>query len=211
MTRWRFPLLGLVAWLAVVAVGSTAVWVVISRVGEDLGADVEAPGAVAAGTVPQRQATRPGHPIHRSPAATPSGPAAPGAATSRPTGEPSAAPSHTPATTPSAGAGAPAPQPVRPRTRQRTWQGTGGYVTARCRGGDVGLVVAQPDAGYAVEVGDRGPETLEVSFDGRTEDSGRHVEVRARCAAGEPVFAVGTGNGGGSGGGGGGGDGGRDR
>ncbi len=61
-------------------------------------------------------------------------------------------------------------------------------VTARCRGAAVSLVSAQPDAGFAVEVGDRGPEQLEVKFEGREDESGRHTELRAVCAGGVPRF-----------------------
>ena len=81
-------------------------------------------------------------------------------------------------------------------TRQETWSGRGGYVTARCRGARAGLVAAQPDPGYAVAVSDRGPERVEVSFEGRTEDGGRRVEVRAACEGGRPVFEVSAGEGG---------------
>jgi hypothetical protein len=81
-------------------------------------------------------------------------------------------------------------------THQRTWSGRGGYVTVRCRGARAGLVAAQPDSGYAVEAGDRGPQRVEVSFTGRSEDGGRQVEVRAECVGGRPSFQVST-NGGG--------------
>ena len=57
--------------------------------------------------------------------------------------------------------------PAAPVARQRTWQGVGGYVTAQCRGTDISLVAAQPDAGFVIAVSDRGPDALEASFAGR--------------------------------------------
>jgi hypothetical protein len=65
-------------------------------------------------------------------------------------------------------------------------------VTARCRGAAVSLVAAQPDPGFAVEVGDRGPEALEVKFEGREDEGDRRTELRAVCAAGVPRFAAQT-------------------
>jgi hypothetical protein len=52
----------------------------------------------------------------------------------------------------------------------------------------VGLVSAQPEGGYAVEVDDRGPVELGVTFEAREDDSGLRSEVRARCERGVPRF-----------------------
>jgi len=73
----------------------------------------------------------------------------------------------------------------------------GGYVTARCRGTDIGLVAAQPDAGFVIAVSDRGPQALEASFTGRDRESGRHSEVRAVCVGGVPRFESDSGGAGG--------------
>ncbi len=172
MKPTRSVVLGVVAWLAVVAVGSTAVWLVISRAGEDVGAATQVPMRAAvtdAGRpTPRAQPTGPRpHRLHTSPAS--------------PSGQPTA-------TSPSATASPRRSSPAAPAAQRRTWQGVGGYVTAQCRGSDISLVAAQPDAGFAIQVSDRGPETLEASFAGREDESGRHSEVKAVCVGGVPRF-----------------------
>ena len=170
------------AWLLVVGVGSTAVWLVISNAGDEVGAANRLPMRAAvtdAGPLtpltPRAQAIAPSPPrLHRAPARP----------TAHPAGRHSATSPHPPASSPSAAAPSP---PAAPEVR-RTWQGVGGYVTARCRGTDIGLVAAQPDAGFVIAVSDRGPETLLASFTGRERESGRHSEVRAVCVGGVPRF-----------------------
>ena len=170
MRATRAVLLGVAAWLAIVAVGSTAVWLVISRAGEDVGATTREPlrAAATAPTAPSQQRTVE-HPdrIRSSPV------------------QPS----------PSSGPSSSAP-PSTPAAETRTWQGVGGVVTARCRGAVVSLVAAQPDPGFAVEVGDRGPDALEVKFEGREDEGGRQTELHAGCVAGVPRFAAQTEGGG---------------
>ena len=61
---------------------------------------------------------------------------------------------------------------------------------AQCVGPDIERVAAQPNAGYVVDPGGRGPETLEVTFQGREEESGRETKVNARCSDGVPRFTV---------------------
>ncbi|GAA2146850.1 hypothetical protein GCM10009844_23470 [Nocardioides koreensis] len=174
MRATRAVLLGVAAWLAVVAVGSTAVWLVISRAGEDVGATTRAPlrAAATAPATPSQQRT-----VER-PDRTRSSPAQPSATPAPPSATPSG--SSTPAT------------PATPVAQTRTWQGVGGAVTARCRGAAVSLVAAQPDPGFAVEVGDRGPDALEVKFEGREDEGDRKTELRAVCVAGVPRFAART-------------------
>ena len=156
MRATRAVLLGLAAWLVIVAVGSTAVWLVISRAGEDVGATSRAPlraGATASAAPSHPGTERPG-PVRSSPAL------------------PSPAP------------------PTSPPERTRTWQGVGGVVTARCRGETVRLAAAQPDPGFAVDVADRGPDSLEVTFEGREDEGDRKTELRAVCVAGVPRFTA---------------------
>ena len=157
MRLTRAVLLGVAAWLAVVAVGSTAVWLVISQAGEDVG--TTGPPLPAA-------ATRTGAPAPPS------------------TGRPSPKTS-----TP----------PPKPPAKRRTWQGVGGYVTAECRGADIGFVAAQPDAGFAISARDKGPDTVEVAFEGREDENGRHSEVRGVCVGGVPRFTARTEGAGGDG------------
>ena len=180
----RAVLLGVAAWLAVVAVGSTAVWFVISSAGENVGtAEDTSPQAAATlrGPVtPGAQRThRPAHPLH-SPTASPTGPTTAPHATA-------------PATSLSS------PSTTSPPARLRTWVGLGGAVTAKCRGVTISFMSAQPDRGFAVEVGDKGPVTVEVHFTGHEDQSGRQSEVTARCLAGVPRFANQSQGGGGGG------------
>jgi hypothetical protein len=160
-------LIGVAAWLLVVVVGSTMVWAVISRAGE---------GVVSAD--PPTSSAQP---------------------TTEPTTDPSKHPTRRPTITddptsasPSAtGSSAPPPtaEPVR-----RTWQGLGGTVVVSCTGAAVSLVGAQPDSGFSVEVHDRGPNRVEVQFEGRDDDSGGEGEdetrVRATCTGGVPAFEI---------------------
>ena len=158
MRMSRAVLVGVAAWLAVVVVGSTAVWFVISSAGENVGAGEDAP-ARATATLTGRPTT------------TDASPPAPTSASS------------------------PAP------ARRRTWQGPAGLVTAECRGRDIGYVSSSPEFGFAVEVGDRGPVTLEVRFIAQDE-SGRGSEVTAHCVDGVPSLVGRSDDGGGGGGGG---------
>lgn len=169
--RVLFAVLG---WLVVVVAGSALAWTVISRTGQDV-LTSEQPVVATTGSGPARttDAARPSR--SDSPRATrgtaspsPSGPASPSTAAPPPS---SSAP----------------PPPV---TERRTWQGPGGLVVVECRGAAVSLVAAQPDAGYAVEVDDEGPEELEVEFEGREDESGSHASIHARCVGGVPRFAT---------------------
>ena len=64
-------------------------------------------------------------------------------------------------------------------------------LTAECRGSAISLVGVNPSAdGYAAEVKDRGPEELEVRFEGRGDEDGNETEVTARCQGGVPSFSV---------------------
>lgn len=152
----RSAVAAVLAWLAVVAVGSTVVWAVISRAGDGIAPTAD-PGVVATSS------SRSGGP---SPTRSPT----------RPSG-PSSGPSSRP--------------PAGPADVRRTWQGAGGLVIADCRGSVISLVSSSADAGFRVEVKGRGPEELELGFEGQGEE-GRETEVRAHCESGIPVFEVDT-------------------
>ena len=78
--------------------------------------------------------------------------------------------------TPSGATGAPGPR--------RPLETPGGVVVAQCVGGDVELTSWTPAQGYQVGKVDRGPDDEgEISFDG----PGGEVEVKVRCAAGQPT------------------------
>ena len=166
MSSPRAVVSAVLAWVAVVAVGSALVWAVISRTGEGLAPTaVPAPAPTSAAT--QRPAPRP-------------------SATPRPT----ARPTPTPAPTPSASAPT-SPSPpsalAPPAAERGTWQGPGGFVTAECRGAAISLLAVSPDSGYAVDERSATPTEVRVRFEGRGEDS-TAVLVRARCDQGVPAF-----------------------
>jgi hypothetical protein len=71
---------------------------------------------------------------------------------------------------------------------QGSWSGTAGRVTATCRAQRIKLDAAVPADGFTVEVGNRGPETLEVEFH-RTggEDE---LQIKGTCRGDGPGFTV---------------------
>lgn len=148
----RSAVAAVLAWLAVVAVGSTVVWAVISRAGDGIAPTAD-PGVVATA--------------------------------SSPSGEPS------PTRSPTRSSGPSSSPPAGPSAVRRTWQGAGGLVIADCRGSAISLVSSSADAGFRVEVKGRGPEELELDFEGQG-DEGRETEVRAHCESGIPVFEADT-------------------
>ena len=177
MSRTRVWVLGVLAWTFVVVIGSSLVWVVISRAGAGVAPQADSSGeAVADALTPS--------PSH--------GPGSGQSSTTRPTlrPEPSEAPSSSapsgPPVTSAPGRSTPSssPAPVR-----RSWSGTGGTVVAECSGSRISLVAAQPDAGFAVEVGGRGPGEVEVSFHGRGDEE-RETQVKGVCVGGTPRFSA---------------------
>lgn len=110
-------------------------------------------------------------------------PAGPGAVVA----EPSTSSVPSAGATPGAGA-SPTSAGVTP-TRSRTWTGSAGVVTARCAGARIELAGAAASAdGYVVEVKDRGPDRVEVEFEGRGDETVPETRVRAQCVGGVPQF-----------------------
>lgn len=170
---------GAAVWLLVVAVGSALVWVVISRAGEGVVSSEapvstapESPGRTSGSSASPLPTPSPS-PTGRTPPAT--DPPEPSPSSSPPPEEPSEDPSDPPDDPPDQ-------QPVR-----RTWQGQGGLVTVECRGSSASLVSAIPDSGFGVEVDDRGPDRVEVEFEGRGEIDARS-RIRSSCVGGAPTF-----------------------
>ena len=159
MSTRRTVASAILAWLVVVAVGSSAVWAVISRAGNGI-----APTA---------------DPVVEAPATT----TTPSARPTKPTRSPSSSPSPT--------------GPTGPAVERRTWQGTGGFVTAECRGSTITLVAKSADPGFVVDERDVSADEIRVTFEGQGSES-RETEVRARCEAGVPVFEASAGGSGGS-------------
>lgn len=71
----------------------------------------------------------------------------------------------------------PSPNPVA------TYSTAGGTVTVACSGYFIRLISATPTDGYAVDVLDRGPATVDVHFTGR----GQEIQVRVVCLGGGPI------------------------
>ena len=163
MTRPRL-LAAVVAWVVVVAVGSTVVWAVISRAG---GQVVSADGEVPA--------------VNGSPARHPSAPSSRLSAPSSDAGPTSSEP-----TSSGPASSGTTTEPAPPQ--RRTWQGQTGLLGAECEGPAISLVSTQPNVGYHAELKKPGPEELEVEFDGNEEQAGTTVIVTARCSAGIPLF-----------------------
>lgn len=213
--KHRVVLAGFALWLGVVAVGSGLTWLVIQRVSHVVSSQGpvsdapvsdaplgDAPGGLApsasASPAPSPRAPGPSRTARASAAPLPSPRAATVRSTPRPAttsqalppGRPassptSPAPRQTRATRPSTAPDPSTPAP-RPTTVTRTWSDAGGRVGVSCTGSRVVLGSASPADGWQVEVGDRGPEKVEVTF----RSGGSEVQLKASCSGGEPRFAV---------------------
>lgn len=199
----RSVLVAVLAWCAVVALGSTLVWAVISRTGGELTQTAGPPPPTLAPSVPTRTGA-PGspspsrrtsdptrHPPSTQPTAVP-GPTSSAAPPTSPAAPPTSptAPSTSPAATPTSPTATPdgAPSPPSPAAQPGTWSGAAGLVTVICRGSVIRYDAAQPNPGYRVDVEDFGPPTVLVEF----ESEARKVQVRATCSAGKPRFTAST-------------------
>ncbi len=187
MSTRSTALAAITAWVAVVLLGSTLVWTVISRAGEDVTtATGPAIRARSAGTAPAGSPR--GTPTRRPSGATSA--AAPSAGTTSVPTSPAPPASQPASPTPAA---PPASPPTAPAVsvERRTWQGPGGVVVAECRGAVISLAAAQADSGFRVEVESRGPQEVNVQFRGQGEE-GRETEVQAECHGGAPAFQAQT-------------------
>lgn len=183
----RAFLAGFTAWLAVVLVGATMVWAVISRAGQELVAG-ETPGTSA--TSPATQHVEGGSTIHHRPRPT-KGPAG-----DDPSGVPSAEPSDTATEDPSSpGSGSTGGKPDAPgpTVRTGTWAGAPGRVTVSCRGALLlpnYVVSPNNGAGWRPDDTEKSPGRLEVQF--KKEQSGEdeaEYELTASCVEGVPRFS----------------------
>lgn len=222
MTGRRPLVLAVLGWLAIVVVGSTMVWTVVAHAGRNVAetgdGSLEAAassgpstglGLPATASASSEQPTRSAQPSATAdPTRPPGGPGetdgatdpGQGTASASTGGHPSSGPSHDPEKTPGGDSTLTTPPPDQPH--RGTWQGQAGTVVASCTGTKISLVAAQPNTGWRVEVGDRGPEKLEVHFELSEEDDDRHddrlasralgteAEVQARCVGGSPSFSL---------------------
>ena len=161
----------LVVWCLVVAAGIVAVWLVISRVGDEV-TDPSAMVVQPTGTVAAAE------PRHHGP--------------SKPSGDrSSAAPASPPTTAPPAPASSgtsQSPGGTSVTARPGTWQGTAGLVRVTCRGPSISLTGGSPNPGWRISIGSRGPAEVEVEFE--KQGGERHTQVRAVCSGGTPRFTV---------------------
>lgn len=182
------------AWLAVVAVGATLVWAVISRTGQELmsGDGLEGAGPVDSSAEAIRT-TGPDQPLkHRK--------VRPDDASGSPTDSPSAQPTGSPSSVPSGAESRPpgdgpddgqphdAPSSPSPSVRTATWKGPPGAVTISCKGSALQPnFVVLPSSGWGL---DDKPEVssshLEVHF--KKDDDQGEYELTAGCEDGRPEF-----------------------
>ncbi len=196
-------LLAVVAWTLLVLICSAGVWSVIRTAGTGVTTSPEVPSTVlgtaratspgatppaspTASKRPHQRATPRPSPTRGAPAATNQPPDSAGdgpAATTGQGNDHGSSQGHASDKSQDTAAD-PGPPEVR-----RTWQSAAGAVVASCRGATIDFRGAQPNSGWRVEVGERGPEKVEVKFTTHQDDEGE-VEVEARCTAGEPRFST---------------------
>jgi hypothetical protein len=188
----RAVLVAVTAWVAVVLVGSSMVWAVISRAGEQV-VVVDA-GASTGSASPSPHVTLPGahltprHPHH------PARSHGPGDGESSASGTSSSSPSSSGGPgTPSTG-GKPSQHPSgtsppAPVTRSATWSGAPGRFTVTCKGTALTRysLIANPQ--FSAEVDERGASSMKVKFESQGENE-TETEVRAWCAGGPPRFSA---------------------
>lgn len=188
-----------VAWTVLVLICSVGVWSVIRTAGTDVTTPPEIPTTVmdnsrgtSLGTTSPGSATPTSRPHRRStPQPSPTeGPSVPAddPATGRGGGQTGTGGEHdgNEEADPSAADAESGQSEIR-----RTWQGAAGAVVASCRGATISFRGAQPNSGWRVEVGSRGPEQIEVHFSTNegADDEGE-VELKAQCARGAPRFST---------------------
>ena len=152
-------------------VATLLVWSVISRAGRGV-VSASGPGVTSATSGssgaggPAPSGASEGSTPSSSPRSTP----APSSATDTPGTDDSATPA------------------ADPEPQRRTWEGAAGRVDVVCTASAASLAGVVAWTGYRVEVDDRGPDRVEVEFEGS--DSDHRARVRAACADGVPVFEV---------------------
>ncbi|MGC4110795.1 MAG: hypothetical protein QM747_10305 [Nocardioides sp.] len=184
MSRARTLVLWVTAWCGVVAVVATLVWVVIGRAGAGL------VPAASQGT-DRGSLTASEHPEPTS-GPSPGVRLTPRASASATTSDLPTASSSTP-TSPATSTGSPSAHssstaPASGHPQRGSWNGGAGHVAAECRGSQITLVSAYPDAGWRYNIVDRGGDRVVVRFVRLGEDHGERVT--GRCSSGVPRFSV---------------------
>ncbi len=187
----RVIVVTIAAWVAVVLMGSSLVWTVISRAGDGVtgssapvlaGSDSIAPNPdrTSLGSPSPHHTGHRDHTKHQNHTSKPH--------TDQPSSSPK--PSSSPSSSPSTPSGhhskhhnGHSKPPTAPNPELRTWSGKAGSVTVSCTGSLIRLVSAQPNVGYRVEV-DRGTREVQVVFQ-RTGE-GAEVQITGVCSGGTP-------------------------
>ncbi len=213
----RMVVVGVLAWSLVVVVVAGFSWLAIDRAGRQVLQAASLPGSGALAGADQTSDAGPGaggQPTPRQPA-SPTKKARSAAAPTAKVSSPAPRASRGSTTTSRPGAGEPSsketPRSRSPRpstserpgksssppsaSRTRTVSVSGGRVAVSCSGSRISLLYASPDQGWQVEVGDAGPEKVEVHFHQRA-GGDRETEVSARCAGGSPQVSTGGEDGG---------------
>ncbi|MEZ5091863.1 hypothetical protein [Nocardioides sp.] len=191
MRMRRALLAGVAAWLAVVLVGATVVWAVISRAGQELSSGDGFARAGSAATSAGPRTTSPSGPLVKrshKPSGKPST-----KATSPSTPPTSSAPTDeaTP-TSPPASSSPPkppsTPKPPPGSTKHTaTWIESPGRLTATCNGAKLTINSLIPNDGWESEKPEKKSDSVfEVHF--HSEKSDKEVELTIACVAGRPDF-----------------------
>jgi outer membrane biosynthesis protein TonB len=190
----------LTLWVALTAVLTTTAWLAVEVVADEVGGSQQrvlsaAAVASSANAVPQP-----------APSAKPSKTPKPAASPSNgPSKKPASSPRATPAASPKSSSSSspkptashsakptpkPKPKPSSPPAGggsvSKTFAVQGGTIAAACSGSAVSLKSAQPQNGWQVEVHDRGPQSLEITF----RSGEKETEARIRCSGGVPVLST---------------------
>lgn len=178
-----------VLWASATAVLTATAWLAVQVVADEVGGAptrVLSASAVTSAAQGSSQAPRPTVSSSPTPRPHPSP-----THTAKPTSSTSSQPTHSasPASTPkpsqsdhsgSGGGGGSGST----STVSKTFAVQGGTVAAACTGASVALKSAQPHDGWRVEVDNRGPDELEITFRAGEDET----EVKIRCSAGTPIL-----------------------
>ncbi len=189
-------------WFVVVALGSTAVWAVISRAGDGVVGAPAPRGQVGAGPSASRSTAtpQPGTSFRSSPSATRSSKPATGPSSSpvepwSPTltddpSTPSSPSTHGTGGHHTGGPSSPTSSSSSNGPVRRTWSRSGvGWVTVECKGSSITLAGASPEDGWGIEKDSTGTR-VHVHFEEYQGDG--EAEVTAVCKSGVPDFSTGS-------------------
>ncbi len=188
----------LTLWVALTAMLTTTAWLAVEVVADEVGGPQQRVLSAAAVAVSAKAVSQ--APGSAKPSSSPKPkPSHSSGHSQKPASSPKATPSTTPkpssSSKPAASHSAkPTPKPTpKPSTPpggggsvSKTFAVQGGTIAAACSGSAVSLKSAQPQNGWQVEVHDRGPQSLEITF----RSGEKETEARIRCSGGVPVLST---------------------